>query len=49
MARIEPRMEQMTQHPEFDKVPCNNPYITDEDYALVLNIWRKEMGLKPLV
>ena len=22
---------------------------TDEDYALVLNIWRKELGLDPIV
>ena len=22
---------------------------TDEDYALVLNVWRRELGLEPLV
>jgi len=39
----------MTQHPEFNNPPRTNPCYTDEDYALVLNVWRKEMGLKPIV
>jgi len=31
--------------------PTENLYLryTDEDYALVLNVWRRELGLEPLV
>jgi len=42
-------MDMMHKHPEFKNPPCCQYGITDEDYALVLNVWRKEMGLNPIV
>ena len=39
----------MTRHPEFENPPCLAFQVTDEDYALVINVWRRQMGLKPIV
>ena len=36
-------------HPEYDNPPKVISRFTDEDYALVLNAWRRELGLGPLV
>lgn len=36
-------------HPEYNNPPSLITPYTDEDYALVCNVWRRELGLEPLV
>lgn len=31
-----------------DSSPCELRF-TDEDYGLVINVWRRQMGLKPII
>lgn len=38
-----------TMHPECSNPPTLTGRFTDEDYALVCNVWRRELGLGPLV
>lgn len=38
-----------TMHPEYNNPPSLITPYTDEDYALVCNVWRRELGLEPLV
>lgn len=47
------KTNQNGEHP-MDHPECINPpqllaMFTDEDYALVCNVWRRELGLEPLV
>jgi hypothetical protein len=36
-------------HPETNNPPILTLRYTDEDYALVCNVWRRELGLEPIV
>jgi hypothetical protein len=36
-------------HPELNNPPHLLLEYTDEDYALVCNVWRRELGLDPVV
>ncbi len=36
-------------HPELNNPPRLLLEYTDEDYALVCNVWRRELGLDPVI
>lgn len=40
---------EVTMHPDYINPPKQLLSYTDEDYALVLNVWRTELGLQPLI
>ena len=47
--KTNPNGEPPMAHPEFVNPPGTIAHYTDEDYALVCNVWRRELGLEPLV
>ena len=49
LSKTNPNGERPMEHPEFINPPRTIAHYTDEDYALVCNVWRRELGLEPLV